>query len=159
MINGIEPLFTREELRGKNGVYMTQALFYEQPSGEDEIAKFTLKDYDHKGYISMYLVYMQYDTEYEAALRLLGSWKHWCKLKELAWFKEHVDAWNAERDLRDKALAKQQLKENAENGNVTAQRLLYTGEEKKTTRKKKTEEKKAGDVVDLGAAAEKFLNK
>jgi hypothetical protein len=35
-------------------------------------------------------------TGYRAAIHLLGSWKHWEKIRDRPWFKDHVAAWNAE---------------------------------------------------------------
>jgi hypothetical protein len=35
-------------------------------------------------------------TGYKAAIELLGSWKHWEKIRDRPWFRDHVAAWNAE---------------------------------------------------------------
>lgn len=35
-------------------------------------------------------------TGYRAAMNLLGSWKHWEKIRDRPWMKPHVAAWNAE---------------------------------------------------------------
>jgi len=35
-------------------------------------------------------------TGYKAAAELLGSWKHWQKLKKLGWMAPHVEQWNDE---------------------------------------------------------------
>ncbi len=52
-------------------------------------------------------VKLQDPTGYRAAKELLGSWKHWCKLKDTVWFKDYLDEWNAEvlASLKAKGLA------------------------------------------------------
>ncbi len=35
-------------------------------------------------------------TGYQAAIQLLGSWRHWQKLIKAPWFKAHLDMWNEE---------------------------------------------------------------
>ncbi len=108
----------------------TKALFYEhrhQTTVEMD-APYCLKANDHefKGvvYKSMYLIYMSCDSEYEAAIKLLGNYQHWTKLKRCTWFLPYVEEWNAELVLRESALAKSKLVQLTEAGNVTAARTL-----------------------------------
>lgn len=44
---------------------------------------------------------------YKAALNLLGSWRHWEKIRDRPWMKDHVARWNAEivASLNEKGLA------------------------------------------------------
>lgn len=113
-------------------VGLTQALFYEYRYATtcDIQAPYCLKPYDFTAhgvlYRSMYLIYMTCDSEYEAAITLLGSYPHWQKLKRAPWFKEHLATWNAEIGLREEALAKSKLIDLTEKGNVTAARTLLT---------------------------------
>ncbi len=108
----------------------TKALFYEHrhQTTVDMNAPYCLKANDHefKGvtYRSMYLIYMSCDSEYEAAIKLLGNYQHWTKLKRCTWFLPYVEEWNAELRLRESALARAKLVQLTEAGNVTAARTL-----------------------------------
>lgn len=109
----------------------TKALFYEyrhQTTVKDILAPYCLKANDHtyrgKVYKSMYLIYMSCDSEYEAAMKLLGNYRHWTKLKRCNWFLPYVEEWNAELKLRESALARSKLVQLTEAGNVTAARTL-----------------------------------
>lgn len=126
----------------------TKALFYEfrfQTTVKVQ-APYTLKDYDHTVggtvYISMYKIYMKCDSEYEAAIVLLGSYPHWQKLKKCKWFQEYVERWETERNIRDEALARTKLVELAERGNVTAARTLFANS--KVTDKERGRPKSGG---------------
>lgn len=99
---------------------------------------YTMYDVDKRGLISARRVYMESTDEYEAAIKLLGSWQHWQKLcnnesfmngpnKPEGW--EGLLAWRKEKELRDKSRARELLWEAAEAGNVTAQRTLYDPKE------------------------------
>ena len=143
------PYLTNENNRGDNYQFLTKSLFEEWSwdKGEKYPPVFTLKDYDHRGCRSLYQEYMLYESEYEAAIGIFGSWHHWEVLKACSWFKPYLEAWEAERSLKDKARAKRQLVEQAENGNVTAQRILY-GAPPEESRKRKTKAEKAKDEAD-----------
>lgn len=110
----------------------TKALFEDYRFDCSGIATppFTLKPFDvtRDGvhYRSMYLEYMKYDSEYEAAMAILGSWAHWTKLCKTKWFAVVRDQWEEERNIRDEAIAKSVLVMLAEGGNVTAARTIYT---------------------------------
>lgn len=109
----------------------TKALFYEfRHQNTTGIApQYNLLDYDHEHNglhtTSMYQIYMQCDSEYQAAIVILGSYKHWTKLKKTKWFAEHLGRWEHERNLRDEAVARTILVKLAESGNVTAANSLY----------------------------------
>ena len=110
----------------------TQALFYEFRHQTTSIveAPYCLKPYDFivgdVNYRSMYLIYMTCDSEYEAAIKLVGSYPHWQKLTEAAWFKKHLATWNAEITLREDAIARSKLVQLTQKGNVTAARTMLT---------------------------------
>lgn len=115
----------------------TKGLFYEHRhhTTVDEKAPYTLRTQDFidsTGHIyrSMYMVYMKCDSEYEAAIALLGSYHHWKKLKRCSWFQDYVQSWESERNIRDEAIARSILVRLAECGNVTAARTLYANAEK-----------------------------
>ncbi len=120
---------------------VTKALFYEfrfQTTVKDK-APYTLgnHDYERDGhiYLSMYQIYMTCDSEYEAAIKILGSFPHWRKLKKCKWFQEYIEQWESERNIRDEAIARSQLVKLAEAGNVTAARTLYANS-KATTKER-----------------------
>lgn len=147
-------------LRGANGILLTQALFVEFGN---EDAPYTLK-MDHlekngRTYISLCRVFLEATDEYEAAMRMVGNWKHWLRLCENKWFVDGWDQFNFEglnslreaMRMRDRSLAKRKLIEAAETGNVTAAKALLEGgttavkKPRKSTRDRATD----SDVVDL----------
>ncbi|MGD9382191.1 MAG: hypothetical protein PVI03_07080 [Candidatus Thorarchaeota archaeon] len=104
----------------------TQALFYEHRHFTTcQIpAPYNLKEVDWKGSKSMYQIYMSYETEYEAAIALLGSWPHWQRLCKCKWFQPYKEKWDKEREVREEALAKKTLIDQTREGNVTAAKAL-----------------------------------
>jgi hypothetical protein len=88
-------------LKDSQGRFRTQSLFWESRH-PDMKPVFTMKKREHEGCISMYEKYMEIadPTEYQVAIRLLGSWDHWQKLCRLPWFKEMADEWRAELKIR-----------------------------------------------------------
>jgi len=108
----------------------TKALFFENrfQTTSPVTAPYCLKAHDHTlhgiTYRSMYLIFISCDSEYEAAITLLGNYAHWLKLKKCSWFVELLQEWNAELELREEALAKSKLVLLTESGNVTAARTL-----------------------------------
>ncbi len=141
------------KLIGVGGHYLTQGLFYEfRFQTNSEYMPFTLKERDYKGYLSAYKIYMSCETEYEAALKILNSWKHWEFLCESPWFAKELAKWREERDIRDAANAKCILMEEASNGNVTAAKaVLDLATKRKAGRPTKVEvdgEKKKQAAID-----------
>lgn len=115
-----------KQFRGENGQYLTQGLFYEfRFQSSNETPMYNLGEFDYKDCKSMYKIYIACDSEYEAAMKLLGSWKHWEKLADCGWFKEHIDKWREEREIREAALSKKVLIEQTEEGNITAAKALH----------------------------------
>ena len=137
----------------------TKALFqeYRHQTTVKVNAPYCLKanDHEYKGtiYKSMYLIYMSCDSEYEAAIKLLGNYRHWTKLKRCNWFLPHVEEWNAELVLRESALAKSKLVKLTEAGNVTAARTLLNDKKiagvkvgKPKSKGKRTSDIEPGDI-------------
>jgi len=117
---------TDEQRFGDNGIYLTKSLFLEASEDAGRYSPiFTLKEFPHSGLPSFYEEYLKYDSEYAAAKAIIGSWSHWVALRDSKFFKPYYEKWEAERLERDKARAKTQLLKSAEEGNVTAQRILY----------------------------------
>ena len=131
----------------------TKALFFEHRFQTTVTANspYCLKANDHefKGilYRSMYLIYMSCDSEYEAAIKLLGNFQHWTKLKRCTWFQPYVEEWNAELVLREAALAKSKLVALTEAGNVTAARTLLNSKSVAGAGKPPRKGKRGSDIV------------
>lgn len=113
----------------------TESLFLETVA--PDIAKryppvYTMRGYDRKGCQSAYQIYMNSTNEYEAAMKIVGDMRHWRKLCGLKWFMEGnerqsfdgLNQWREDKAMKDQAEAISQLKEQAENGNVNAQKTL-----------------------------------
>lgn len=125
---------TPVRLKGENGILLTQSLFVEFG---DEQSPYTLKNYslmkDGKEFVSLSKVYMEAADEYDAAMRLVGSMKHWRKLCGLKWFmegwEEHgfdgLAALREDMASRDRSLAKTELLKAANSGSVAAMKILY----------------------------------
>ncbi len=131
----------------------TKALFFEHrfQTTVTENAPYCLKSNDHEFkdvvYRSMYLIYMSCDSEYEAAIKLLGNFQHWQKLKRCTWFLPYVEEWNAELALRESALAKSKLVTLTENGNVTAARTLLNTKGVASRGKPEGKGKRNSDII------------
>jgi hypothetical protein len=84
---------------------------------------FTTKKQAHEGCISMYEKYMEIadPTEYQVAIRLLGSWDHWQKLCQVKWFQELVEDWRAELKIHMASEIYQNMKETSINAKGTPQ--------------------------------------
>lgn len=88
-----------KELKGGNGRFLTEALFYETSRDRNAYSPlFTLKAEEHQGLPSLKQIYLQYrdPTEYTFAMGVLGSWQHWELLCELSWFAPFVEEWRKE---------------------------------------------------------------
>lgn len=137
----------------------TQALFYEfrHQSSSDIKPPYTLKEYDWEGCKSMYQIYMAYDTEYDAAMAILGSWYHWKRLCKCKWFITHKEEWDAEKEIRKQSLGEKALIAAAKEGNVTAATTLYKsqGKAKGRGRPVNHEEKKDDHTAEVIKMAER----
>lgn len=124
-------------MKDKRGAHRTESLFVEvisPQSAETYTPVYSLRDYDNKGYPSMYNIFMAATDEHEAALKLVGSLAHWRKLCKLKWFMEGRElaqfeglrVWREDMLARDASTAKATLIEETEEGNVTAAKALYS---------------------------------
>lgn len=121
-------------------IKLTQGLFIEFQNSDEE-APYTFKEFDvyknDRVYVSFSSVYLDSVDEYDAAMRLVGSWKHWQKLCSLKWFLEGLPQFNwegleslrATMAARDRSLARRKLLEATEAGNVTAAKSIVEGKE------------------------------
>lgn len=114
----------------------TESLFLE--TCRSDIAEkfppvYTMKGDSKKGCQSAYQIYMNSVNEYEAAMKIVGDMRHWRRLCGLKWFMEGSEEkafdglrqWREDKAMKDQAELMQLLKEQAENGNVNAQKTLY----------------------------------
>lgn len=122
----------KSRLLGEGGQYLTQGLFYEYRHQAAKLGPYCLKEYDWKGCKSMYQVYMSCASEYEAALKILGSWKHWQILCQAPFFAREVEKWREEVEIREAALGKATLIAQAKEGNVSAAKELVKSAEKRS---------------------------
>lgn len=81
---------------------------------------YNLGTLDHDGTLSMYQIYMQCATEYEAALVLLGSLRHWANLLECKWFIPHIEQWRKDMAYRDESIGRAAILAGAAGGNTAA---------------------------------------
>jgi hypothetical protein len=90
------------------GVSLTKGLFWEFEYGQRKRGVnyykpiYNLREYDHHETYSLKKLYLELmdPTEYQVASQLFYSWKHWQKLCETEWFKEHVEAWRSELEIK-----------------------------------------------------------
>ena len=91
-------------LRADNNKFRTESLFYEMgrkgATGLEPV--FTLKERDHKGYLSIRRKYLEIadPTEYKFAQKMFRSWDHWKTLTNSKFFKPHLESMREE--LRSK---------------------------------------------------------
>ena len=108
-----------------NARYRTKALFWEWKFINEAITPiYNLSRFDHDNTLSMYNIYMAFDTEYEAGIYILGNWDHWKALCGCKVFMPHLAKWREEIKAREEAMAHRILLEAAEQGNITAAKTL-----------------------------------
>lgn len=139
-----DPDKDRSVLKDTMGRYRTN-IFYEFNTSrhEDMPPLYTMREQPYRGLPSAYKIYMTSDSEYEAAMKLVGSWNHWQRLLKCKPFMEGptdafswtgLNAWREEKEIQDKAHAYNQLKTSAAGGNVQAQKIVYDGDKVKAKR-------------------------
>lgn len=117
-----------------------RGLFFETTGADKTGVVYTLKDRDHEGFPSLYRLYMEADdpTEYTFAVTCLDSWEHWEMLCACRWFKEYINRWRRELEVRAKARALLAIKEVASSGGkeaYQANKFLVAGGWKTTTKR------------------------
>lgn len=144
-------MYKTEEYYDRRGALKTELLFQETIKAdrlENYSPMFTLKEQD-TGLPSAYKIYMSSTDEYEAAMKLLGSMRHWRRLCGLKWFMEGIPmsgfdglrSWRRDMELRDKSKSKRQLMDAAEAGVVSAQRAIYLSDTAAAKRLTKSEKR------------------
>lgn len=143
--------YSPEDFIDRRGALKTELLFQEtiKPDRLDNYQPmYTLKEQD-TDLPSAYRIFMGSTDEYEAAMKIVGSMRHWRRLCGLKWFMDGIPtsgfdglrSWRKDMEMRDKSKAKRQLMDAAEAGVVSAQRALYLSETQAKKRLTKTEQR------------------
>jgi len=117
------------------GRYLTRGLFHETISAQLKAtgfkAPFTLKPYDMPDYKSLKKLYMEAEdpTEYTFAKNVFGEegWEHWQKLKDAYWFKDHLEDWREELEIKLRSEGIKEMKKLADAGHKEAAKWIATG--------------------------------
>ena len=106
------------KFKNVNGLPYTKGLFLEVSTTEDT-ALYTLKDYDHLGLPSLYLLYMSVadPTEYKFAIQYLDGWAHWEDLCLSPWFKPFIERWRRELEVKIRSEALHRITTEAKSTN------------------------------------------
>lgn len=105
----MDSLYSRDQLYNNMGVQRKKSLFFEECYDDPKDCVFTLKEYDHEGYASLYKLFMKYTTEdpseYVFALAVFGSWSTWSNLSTSPVLKPYLPKWRDEVQVRNRSLA------------------------------------------------------
>lgn len=99
---------------------LIKQLFFEHCYGQEaKSAVYTLKDWDHEGYPSLYRLYMEMGDlkEYDFAETYLDGYEHWERLCKTPWFKPYVERWRKELLLQVQGKALRRIQEVAQTEN------------------------------------------
>ncbi len=116
---------------------------------EDFPPIYTMRERPSQGLPSAYQIYMYSDSEYDAALKLVGSWQHWERLLKSKPFVHGMDdggqwvglqRWRDEKEVKERAVAYNQLRINAAGGQVQAQKMIFDGRKETSKRGRPTAE-------------------
>lgn len=136
------------KMKDVRGAYRTNLFIeFNQTNPEMYPPIYTMHEQERKGLPSAKKIYMEAESEYEAAMQLVGSWQHWKRLCRCTYFMkgmancmwDGLEDWREEKEIQDKAEAYKQLKKSAEKGNIQAQRLIYEGKKDSKGRPSKAE--------------------
>lgn len=152
-----DPDRDRSELKDTMSRQRTN-LFYEFNTSrhEEYPPLYTMREQEWKGLPSAYRIYMASHSEYEAAMKLVGSWNHWQRLLKIPTFMDGpreamnwsgLHQWREEKEIQDRAQAYVQLKDNAQEGNVQAQKMIFDGFDKKRGRPSSAEVKRKAEEM------------
>ena len=136
-----DPETDRDILLDTRGAMKTQQLFIDVNVASEVEPLYTMRDRDHKGYISAYQIYMHSTDETEAALKLVGSLKHWRKLCDLDWFVnghkqrgfEGLNQWREDMVARDRTRARKALLKLSDVNSAAAKQVALTPDPEKIT--------------------------
>lgn len=130
-----------KNLKDSQGRYLTLALFVELNTDSKYPPIYTLTPEAKENIPSAYQIYINADTEYHAAIELVGSWTHWKKLLNCKPFFEYVEEWRKEREEKWASIGIAELVKQAKGGNAMAARWLAEKGFKDKTKPIKTSDK------------------
>jgi hypothetical protein len=112
----------RSKFRTTSNTRYLKGLFYEQTLSDKSSVVYTLKDWDHLGYPSLYRLFMELEdlTEYEFSNKYLDGWEHWDMLCRCEWFKPYVERWRKELSLKIQGEALKALRAEASSSSRNA---------------------------------------
>lgn len=118
------------------GAFRTGSLFYEYRHSEGKYEPiYTLKGYDHKGCMSLKLIYLSYDHipgyEYDFANDWFFNWDHWERICNNALLNKEISTWKDELEVKIRAESIKamirNMKEDGSKGINTAKYLSEAG--------------------------------
>jgi len=129
---GAYPSASDPILFDSRGARRTASLFHETTKDQQKAPLFTLRDYHKPGLPSAYLLYMESETEYDAAMKLVGSMGHWRQLMAKPWFMHGdpergffgLDQWRKDMAMRDANQAMLVLRGRVTDGDAKAAQFL-----------------------------------
>ena len=116
------------------GARRTASLFLETTRDSNMPPVLTLMDYNKNGLPSAYLIYMESETEYDAAMKIVGSMNHWRKLTATPWFLNGdpdrgftgLEQWRRDMAMRDANMAMSILRSRVADGDQKSAQFLLT---------------------------------
>lgn len=121
-----------EVLFDSRGARRTASLFAETTRDNTKSPVLTLMDYEKNGLPSAYLLYMESETEFDAAMKIVGSMPHWRKLCAAPWFMKGdldrnftgLEQWRKDMAMRDANAAMKVLRSKVSDGDARASQFL-----------------------------------
>lgn len=132
-MSGSEFRPTQANLKTENGQPYLRRLFLETSYTQNDKSNipYTLRDTDHpEGYKSLYRLFIDHEdpTEIDFAETYLDGYAHWSRLCECLWFKEYVERWRHELDLKLKnkaiSIVKDVARDNGHKNQFEAVKIL-----------------------------------
>lgn len=154
--------YKNSPFRDSQGRLLSSKLFYERtsPDKRDKI-RYTLKDQDHEGCLSLYRLYLDANdpTEYSFANDHFESYEHWLLITKQDWFKPYLQRFRRDLETKVRSIALRAIMREAQSGSknaFTANKFLIEKgwmdkEESRNTKGRPTKEdikQAAMDVVD-----------
>ena len=109
---------------------------------------YTIKEKSDTLY-SAHEIYMAAQTEYDAALQLVGSWRFWKEmLKASVKIRRLVSEWREEKMLIDQTKARKLMWDAALKGNAGAAKFIYEAKKEEANQKKSQQERQEREFQD-----------
>ncbi len=137
--------------------YITISLFIETHRGleglPDPLFSLSEADAEYQGKMlpSARAIYLHSKGEHDAMSKLVGSYKQWCRLKELEWFRSEWELWHAEWLMLQGQDARNWLKVH-QSESVSAARTLFDDAKKADVGRPKKPKRESRNDADAEAA-------